>query len=66
MMDLVGVDMALTQEALAAMIGVRRTSLTLAAQNLQDRGLISYVRGRMHVADSEKLKQASCGLPRSS
>jgi CRP-like cAMP-binding protein len=53
-------DIPLTQEFLAQMLGVRRTSVTLVAHILQGAGLISYKRGHIHVADPEGLKRYAC------
>jgi CRP-like cAMP-binding protein len=59
--DRVGFDsFALTQEFLAAMLGVRRASVTVVAGMLQQAGLITYHRGRITIVDSERLEQASC------
>jgi CRP-like cAMP-binding protein len=59
--DRVGADsFALTQEFLAAMLGVRRASVTVAAGLLQQAGLITYRRGRITVLDAERLEEASC------
>jgi CRP-like cAMP-binding protein len=52
--------MPLTQEFLSQMLGVRRTSVTLAARHLQATGLIKYRRGRVEIADRDGLKEASC------
>ena len=60
MMDLIGPEIPITQEYLSLMIGVRRTSVTLAASNLQREGIISCARGRIHIAESERLKDVSC------
>jgi Crp-like helix-turn-helix domain len=49
-----------TQERLAAMLGLRRTSVTLAAQTLQSRRLIRYRRGRIEIVDRKGLKAAAC------
>lgn len=51
---------ALTQELLAHTLGVRRTSVSAAAQGLQERGLIRYRRGRVRVLDRDGLEAASC------
>jgi CRP-like cAMP-binding protein len=52
--------MDLTQEFVSQMLGVRRTSVTLAARHLQAVGLIKYRRGRVEITDVEGLKEASC------
>jgi CRP-like cAMP-binding protein len=51
---------SLTQEFLAEMLGVRRTSVTEVAQNVQASGAISYSRGIINIIDLEKLKTMSC------
>jgi CRP-like cAMP-binding protein len=59
--DLVGSNViALTQESLAQMLGVRRTSVTLAARSLQAAALIRYRRGAIEVLDLEGLREAAC------
>jgi CRP-like cAMP-binding protein len=59
--DRVGADQfELTHEFLAAMLGVRRASVTVAAGMLQQAGLIKYSRGRITVLDAEQLEEASC------
>jgi CRP-like cAMP-binding protein len=50
----------LTQEFLSEMLGVRRSSVTEVAVKLQDKGVISYSRGIIHVVDLAKLKELSC------
>ena len=42
------------------MLGVRRSAVTIAAVALQDRGVISYTRGRIHVLSRRGLEAASC------
>ena len=49
-----------TQERLADMLALRRTSVTLAARTLQSRRLITYRRGRIEIVDREGLKAAAC------
>jgi Mn-dependent DtxR family transcriptional regulator len=49
-----------TQERLAAILGLRRTSVTLAARTLQSRRLITYRRGRIEIVDRTRLKAAAC------
>ncbi|HEX8649957.1 MAG TPA: Crp/Fnr family transcriptional regulator [Pyrinomonadaceae bacterium] len=59
--DGVGSDeIALTQEFLATMLGVRRAGVTQAALYLQESGLIEYTRGRIRILDREKLEAATC------
>ena len=60
MRDLVGPDMAVTQELFARMMGVRRTSVTTVASTLQQAGLISYSRGRLHIVDIEQIRKRAC------
>lgn len=50
----------LTQEFLAQMLGVQRTSVNAVAQTLSEAGAISYVRGVITVLDRAKLEAASC------
>jgi CRP-like cAMP-binding protein len=51
---------ALTQELLAEMLGVRRTSVTDVARKMQDRGVITYSRGVITILDREALERFSC------
>lgn len=51
---------ALTQEFLAEMLGVQRTTVTLVARTLQGSGLIRYHRGRIKVVDRPGLEEAAC------
>jgi len=50
----------LTQEYLADMLGVRRSSITIAAGNLQQQKIISYIRGEIKILDRKELEGASC------
>jgi CRP-like cAMP-binding protein len=50
----------LTQEFIAQMLGVRRTSVTLAARHLQAIGFIRYRRGVIEVLDLDGLTDAAC------
>jgi CRP-like cAMP-binding protein len=43
-----GNELAMTQELIANMLGVRREGVTAAALNLQSAGLIRYARGHIH------------------
>jgi CRP-like cAMP-binding protein len=59
--DLSGDDiLQLTQEFLAQMLGVRRTSVTLVARTLQNAGLIKYRRGKVQIIDLEGLQDVAC------
>jgi CRP-like cAMP-binding protein len=49
-----------THEFLSHILGANRTSITIAAQALQNKGLISYRRGLMQVRDRAGLEEASC------
>jgi CRP-like cAMP-binding protein len=60
MHQLAGDDLPLTQEFLAQMMGVRRTSITETAIALQKAGLISYVRGRVHIEDIARVQDRAC------
>ena len=42
------------------MLGVRRTSVSLVANTLQNAGLIRYSRGRIQITDLDGLRAASC------
>jgi CRP-like cAMP-binding protein len=50
----------LTQEFLAQMLGVRRTTVTTLASNIQAAGAISYSHGIIKIIDHEALKALSC------
>ena len=49
-----------THDFLAHMLGANRTSVTFAAQSLQNSGLISYRRGLIQVRDRAGLENATC------
>ncbi len=50
----------MTHNFLAEMLGVRRPSVSVAAETLQDAGLITYRRGKVSVLDRAGLEAASC------
>jgi CRP-like cAMP-binding protein len=62
--DLVGGELPLTQEFLAQMMGVRRTSVTTVATQLQKEGLISYRRGKINILSMELVEQRACECQR--
>ena len=51
---------ALTQELLSEMLGVRRTSVTEVAGELQKDGIISFSRGVIKILDRAQLEALSC------
>ena len=53
-------EVALTQEFLAVMLGVRRAGVTEAAIRVQEAGLISYRRGHVRLVDRKGLEAAAC------
>ena len=53
-------EIAITQETLASMLGVRRESVTDAALKLQSAGIISYKRGLITILDRQALESRSC------
>jgi CRP-like cAMP-binding protein len=59
--DAIGSDrLNLTQEFIAEMLGVRRSSVSLVAHQLQQGGLISYRRGQIVIEDLEGLRESAC------
>ena len=53
-------ELQMTQEFISNMLGVRREGVTHAAQNLQEKGLISYVRGHIQILDRQGLEKSAC------
>jgi CRP-like cAMP-binding protein len=53
-------ELPLTQQHLAVMLAVQRTTVTAAASELQREGAISYRRGRITVLDRDLLLKRSC------
>jgi CRP-like cAMP-binding protein len=50
----------MTQEDIARLLGIRRTTVTLIAQKLQDTGMIRYSRGKIAIRDADALQATSC------
>jgi len=55
-----GNEILMTQELIAALLGVRRESITEAAGTLQQAGLIHYARGHIVVTDRRGLEAHAC------
>ncbi|MCD9184876.1 MAG: Crp/Fnr family transcriptional regulator [Pyrinomonadaceae bacterium] len=55
-----GNRLPLTQEQIARSLGVHRPSVTHIAQNLRERKIIDYIRGKIIISDPEKLKETAC------
>lgn len=55
-----GDELPITQEVLSQLLGVRRATVTEAAEALQREGLIRTARGVISVRDAEALRSASC------
>lgn len=55
-----GSTLAMTQEGIATMLGVRREGITDAASKLQKEGVIQYQRGIITVLDRPRLERLSC------
>lgn len=51
---------ALTQEFLAQMLGVRRTTVTELARGLQSKGFVRYKRGKIEILDRDGLEECAC------
>ena len=59
--DLCGSDeLPLTQEYIAQMLGVRRTSVTVIARTLQQAAMIRYARGHIKLTDVRALRDTAC------
>lgn len=55
-----GNELAMTQELIANMLGVRREGVTESAGRLQKEGVIKYSRGHITVIDRPKLEKLCC------
>lgn len=54
------IELRMTQEFIATMLGGRRESVTVAASRLQDAGLIQYARGHIKITNRKGLEAAVC------
>jgi len=52
--------MALTQEFMASLLGVQRPTISIAAHQLQAKGVINYSHGKVTIVDREGLTQEAC------
>ncbi|HEX2803284.1 MAG TPA: Crp/Fnr family transcriptional regulator [Sphingomicrobium sp.] len=59
--DRAGARIELTQETLAGLLGVQRTTVNAVIRILQDEGLVSTRRGAIRVIDRAGLKKRACG-----
>jgi len=50
----------LTQEFLSQMLGVQRTTVTVAAGQMQRAGMIDYSRGKINLTDRQALTKVTC------
>lgn len=55
-----GDEVALTQEQIAELLGVRRVSITNAAGHLRTAGIINYQRGQVRLVNRKKLHERTC------
>jgi CRP-like cAMP-binding protein len=53
-------DLVMTQELIANMLGVRREGVSVAANRLQQAGLVRYRRGHITIVDRPGLERAVC------
>lgn len=58
--DRAGKRLELTQESLAGLLGVQRTTVNAVARELQDEGLITTRRGIIEIHDRDGLERRSC------
>jgi biotin operon repressor len=58
--DRAGSNIELTQEALAGLLGVQRTTVNAVVRELQDAGMITTRRGAISVVDRAALKRRAC------
>lgn len=60
MSDYVGDELRLTHDLMALTLGVRRASISVAANELKAAGVIDYERGHIQIVDRQALEIAAC------
>jgi CRP-like cAMP-binding protein len=53
-------EIQLSQDYIAHMLGVQRSSVSIQAAKLQKGGMIHYTRGKIEIVDREKLERKAC------
>ena len=53
-------ELPVTQEALARMIGARRTSVSEIAKQMEKSGVLACSRGRIRIVDVAKVRLVAC------
>lgn len=53
-------ELSLTQDLIAVMLGVRRSTVSVAAGALQKAGIIHYQHGRITIVDRRRLEESAC------
>jgi hypothetical protein len=53
-------ELAMTQDAMARVLGSRRASVTVVAGGLQRKGVIRYTRGVVTILDRKYLESVAC------
>lgn len=60
MHDYVGGELLLTHELISLTLGVRRASVSDAAHDFKEAGLINYQRGDIHILDRQGMEAVAC------
>jgi CRP-like cAMP-binding protein len=58
------VELTMTHDLIARLLGVRRETVTQAAMRVQARGYVRYSRGHIHVLDRGGVERLACGCHR--
>lgn len=53
-------ELQMTHEFISNMLGIQREAVSLAAHRLQEKGVISYARGRIQILDRQELEKYAC------